>query len=123
MEHTILVVEDDAGIREAISIYLQAQGYTVLQASNGVEGLKVADTSDIHLAVVDIMMPEMDGITMVSELRKKYDFPVIFLSAKSEELDKINGLTIGADDYLTKPLPPWNWWPESRPICAGTSRF
>lgn len=104
MEHTILVAEDDAGIREAISIYLQAQGYEVLQASNGLEGLKVADNNELHLAVVDIMMPEMDGITMVSELRKKYDFPIIFLSAKSEELDKINGLTIGADDYLTKPF-------------------
>lgn len=104
MEHTILVAEDEAGIREAISIYLKSQGYNILQASNGLEGLDLISRNDVHLAVVDIMMPEMDGITMVTELRKKYDFPVIFLSAKSEELDKINGLMIGADDYLTKPF-------------------
>lgn len=104
MEHTILIAEDEAGIREAISIYLRSQGYSVLQAENGVQGLKLIRENEIHLAIVDIMMPEMDGITMVTELRKDYDFPVIFLSAKSEELDKINGLMIGADDYLTKPF-------------------
>ncbi len=104
MEHTILVAEDEPGIREAIGIYLRSQGYTVLQAENGIQGLHLIRENDVHLAVVDIMMPEMDGITMVTELRKNYDFPVIFLSAKSEELDKINGLMIGADDYLTKPF-------------------
>ncbi len=104
MEHTILVAEDEPGIREAIGIYLKSQGYTVLQAENGIQGLHLIRENDVHLAVVDIMMPEMDGITMVTELRKNYDFPVIFLSAKSEELDKINGLMIGADDYLTTPF-------------------
>lgn len=104
MEHTILVCEDEQGIREAISIYLQSQGYHVKQAENGQQGLEIVNTNEIHLAVVDIMMPVMDGLTMVSEIRKKYDFPIIFLSAKSEELDKINGLMIGADDYLTKPF-------------------
>ncbi|WP_289220351.1 response regulator transcription factor [Ileibacterium valens] len=104
MEHTILVAEDEPGIREAIGIYLKSQGYTVLQAENGIQGLHLIRENDVHLAVVDIMMPEMDGITMVTELRKNYDFPVIFLSAKSEELDKINCLMIGADDYLTKPF-------------------
>lgn len=104
MEHTILVCEDEAGIREAISIYLQSQGYKVLQAENGLQGLEIVRGNDIHLAVVDVMMPVMDGITMVTEIRKKYDFPIIILSAKSEELDKINGLMIGADDYMTKPF-------------------
>lgn len=104
MEHLILVAEDEAGIREAITIYLKSQGYQVLQAENGQQGLDLIEKNDVHLAVVDIMMPVMDGITMVTELRKKHDFPVIFLSAKSEELDKINGLMIGADDYLTKPF-------------------
>lgn len=104
MEHTILVCEDEAGIREAISIYLQSQGYQVLQAENGKEGLEIVQHNDIHLAVVDVMMPVMDGITMISEIRKQYDFPIIILSAKGEELDKINGLMIGADDYMTKPF-------------------
>lgn len=104
MDHTILVCEDEAGIREAISIYLQTQGYKVLQAANGREGLDIVKSNEIHLAIVDIMMPVMDGITMVTEIRKEYDFPIIFLSAKSEELDKINGLTLGADDYMTKPF-------------------
>lgn len=104
MEHTVLVVEDEQGIREAIGIYLRNQGYHVLLAANGKEGLDLARTNDIHCAVVDIMMPVMNGTDMVMELRKDYDFPVIFLSAKSEDIDKINGLMIGADDYMTKPF-------------------
>lgn len=104
MEHTILVVEDEKGIRETVSIFLKNQGYQVLQAENGKEGLRLMEEHEIHLAVVDIMMPVMDGITMTMELRKKYDFPVIFLSAKSEDMDKITGLNLGADDYVTKPF-------------------
>lgn len=104
MEHTILVVEDEKGIRETVSIFLKNQGYQVLQAENGKEGLALMEKHEIHLAVVDIMMPVMDGITMTMELRKKYDFPVIFLSAKSEDMDKITGLNLGADDYVTKPF-------------------
>lgn len=104
MEHKILVVEDEQGIREAIAIYLKNQGYQVVLAENGREGLACLQQNDIHLAIVDIMMPVMDGITMTMELRKTYDFPVIFLSAKSEDIDKINGLNIGADDYVTKPF-------------------
>lgn len=104
MEHKILVVEDEQGIREAIAIYLKNQGYKVLTAQNGKEGLDVITENDIHLAVVDIMMPIMDGITMVLKVREKYDFPIIFLSAKSEDIDKITGLNIGADDYITKPF-------------------
>lgn len=102
----VLVVEDDKEILEGISIYLKNQGYTVFKASNGVEGLKMIEEEEIHLAIVDIMMPRMDGITMTLKLREKYEFPVIMLTAKSEEIDKVTGLNIGADDYMTKPFTP-----------------
>ena len=105
MNH-VLVVEDDKEIREGVEIYLKSQGYEVFQAADGVEGLEVIEKEDIHLAIVDIMMPRMDGISMVVKLKEKYDFPVIFLSAKSEEVDKIMGLNMGADDYVTKPFTP-----------------
>ena len=105
MNH-VLVVEDDKEIREGVEIYLKSQGYEVFQAADSVEGLEVIEKEDIHLAIVDIMMPRMDGISMVVKLREKYDFPVIFLSAKSEEVDKIMGLNMGADDYVTKPFTP-----------------
>ena len=101
----ILIVEDDKEIREGIEIYLKNQGYTVFQAQDGIEGLAVIESEDIHLAIVDVMMPRMDGITMMMKVREKgYEFPVIMLSAKSEEVDKIMGLNMGADDYVTKPF-------------------
>ena len=106
MESIILVVEDDAEIRQGIGIYLKNQGYTVLEAADGAQGLAIIRSQTVHLAIVDIMMPVMDGITMVMQLRQDYDFPVIFLSAKSEDIDKITGLNIGADDYVTKPFVP-----------------
>ena len=102
----ILIVEDDKEIREGVEIYLRSQGYEVFQAADGVEGLKVLEREEIHLAIVDIMMPRMDGIQMTMKLREKYDFPVIMLSAKSEEVDKITGLNLGADDDVTKPFTP-----------------
>ena len=102
----VLVVEDDKEIREGVQIYLQSQGYQVFQAADGVEGLEILEKEEIHLAIVDIMMPRMDGIRMTMKLREKYDFPVIMLSAKSEEVDKVMGLNIGADDYVTKPFTP-----------------
>lgn len=105
MNH-VLIVEDDKEIREGIEIYLKNQGYHVFQAANGVEGLEIIDKEEIHLAIVDVMMPRMDGITMTMKLRGKHDFPIIMLSAKSEEVDKITGLNIGADDYVTKPFTP-----------------
>ncbi len=106
-KYRILVVEDDKEIREGIEIYLKNQGYEVFQAANGAEGLKVIEREEIHLAIVDIMMPVMDGVTMLMKLRAQdQDFPVIMLSAKSEEVDKIMGLNMGADDYVTKPFTP-----------------
>ena len=106
-KYHVLVVEDDKEIREGIEIYLRNQGYEVYEAANGAEGLKVVEREEIHLAIVDIMMPVMDGVTMLMKLRSmNYEFPVIMLSAKSEEVDKIMGLNMGADDYVTKPFTP-----------------
>lgn len=106
MAYHVLVVEDDKEILEGVCIYLKNQGYVVFKASNGYEGLECIAKEEIHLAIVDIMMPKMDGITMTLKLRESYDFPVIFLTAKSEEIDKVAGLNIGADDYITKPFAP-----------------
>ncbi len=101
----ILIVEDDKEIRDGIEIYLRNQGYVVYQAADGVEGLKQIEEQEIHLAIVDVMMPRMDGIAMMMAVRERgYEFPVIMLSAKSEEVDKIMGLNMGADDYVTKPF-------------------
>jgi len=105
-KYQVLIVEDDAGIRDGIEIYLKTQDYEVFKAKDGIEGLEIVRNHKIHLAIIDVMMPRMDGIRMVMELRKEYDFPVIMLSAKSEEVDKIMGLNMGADDYITKPFQP-----------------
>ncbi len=102
----VLVVEDDEQIRDGIEIYLKSQGYEVSKAADGIEGLEILKEREVHLAIIDVMMPRMDGIHMVMRLRKEYDFPVIMLSAKSEEVDKIMGLNMGADDYVTKPFQP-----------------
>lgn len=105
-KYNVLIVEDDKEIRDGIEIFLKSQNYNVYKAADGIEGLAVIEAHEIHLAIVDIMMPRMDGITMTVQLRQKYDFPVIMLSAKSEETDKVIGLNIGADDYVTKPFTP-----------------
>ncbi len=105
-EYNILIVEDDEDIRTGVERYLLSQGYHVYQAADGRAGLQIIETTEIHLAIVDIMMPVMDGITMVMQLRQRWEFPVIMLSAKSEEMDKVMGLNIGADDYITKPFLP-----------------
>lgn len=106
-KYCILLVEDDVEIRNGIEIYLKNQGYDVIKAGNGEEGLKALEGATVHLAILDIMMPVMDGITMLMKLReKKYEFPVLMLTAKSEEVDKIMGLNMGADDYITKPFTP-----------------
>ena len=103
MNHTILIVEDEKGIRETLAIFLRNQGYSVIQAINGKDALEKV-TKEVHLAIVDIMMPVMDGIEFTLKVREQYDFPIIFLSAKSGDIDKINGLNVGADDYVTKPF-------------------
>ena len=105
-KYNILIVEDDKEIRDGIEIFLRSQNYDVWKAADGIEGLEIIKQQEIHLAIVDIMMPRMDGVTMTLKLREKYEFPVIMLSAKSEETDKVIGLNIGADDYVTKPFTP-----------------
>ena len=105
-KYNILIVEDDKEIRDGIEIFLRSQNYDVWKAADGIEGLEIINQQEIHLAIVDIMMPRMDGVTMTLKLREKYEFPVIMLSAKSEETDKVIGLNIGADDYVTKPSTP-----------------
>lgn len=105
-QDNILIVEDEIEIAKAIEIYLKSQDYNVFIANNGLAGLNIIEQYDIHLAIVDIMMPVMDGIEMTMKVRENHDFPIIFLSAKSEDIDKITGLNIGGDDYVTKPFVP-----------------
>ena len=102
----VLVCDDDKAILKSIAIYLKQEGYEVLEAENGAEAVALADRYDIRCAVIDIMMPVVDGITAVLKIREKHNFPIIFLSAKSEDTDKIAGLGFGADDYVTKPFNP-----------------
>ncbi len=102
----ILVCDDDREIVEAITIYLEKEGYTVIAAYNGKEALDTLRREQVQLIILDIMMPEMDGIEALLRLREYSSIPVILLSAKSEDADKINGLNVGADDYITKPFNP-----------------
>ena len=102
----ILICDDDKDIAEAISIYLQNEGYTTLAAYNGRQALSVLEQNEIHLIIMDVMMPEMDGLRATMEIRKERNIPIIMLSAKSEDTDKILGLNMGADDYITKPFNP-----------------
>ena len=105
--YNILVVDDDKEIVNAIEIYLSKEGYNVLKAYNGLEALKVVEKNkDIHLIILDIMMPKLDGISTANLIRKDKAIPIIMLSAKSEDYDKIAGLNNGADDYITKPFNP-----------------
>lgn len=102
----ILVCDDDREIVEAITIYLEKEGYSVVAAYNGKEALKALQNQQVQLIILDIMMPEMDGIQALLKLREYSSIPVILLSAKSEDADKIKGLNVGADDYITKPFNP-----------------
>ena len=104
--YNVLVCDDDKDIVEAISIYLETAGYGVVKAYDGFEALDKLKKEDIHLVIIDIMMPNMDGIMATRKIREISQVPVIFLSAKSEDADKILGLDIGADDYVTKPFNP-----------------
>ncbi len=104
--YNILVCDDEKDIRNALQIYLTAEGYQVLQAENGQAALDILRENEVHLVLMDIMMPQLDGMTATSKLRELYNIPVILLTAKSEDMDKILGLTVGADDYITKPFNP-----------------
>jgi len=102
----ILVCDDDKAIVDAIGIYLENEGYQILKAFNGEEALQLMEENEVHLIIMDIMMPKMDGITATMKIREAIKIPLIMLSAKSEDYDKILGLNIGADDYITKPFNP-----------------
>ena len=104
--YRVLVCDDEKDIVSAISIYLKSDGYDVVTAHNGIEAVEIVRQQEIHLVLLDIMMPEMDGIEAMVEIRKISNVPVILLTAKSEDTDKVLGLTVGADDYVTKPFNP-----------------
>lgn len=106
MGMNILVCDDQQEIVEAIEIYLKNEGYEIFKAYDGQEALEVLDRETIHLIIMDVMMPKMDGIRATLKIRESWNIPVIMLSAKSEDTDKIMGLNIGADDYVTKPFNP-----------------
>ena len=102
----ILVCDDDKEIAGAIEIYLRNEGYTVFKAYDGVEALNFARNQQLHLIIMDVMMPKMDGVQATMKIREEKNIPIIMLSAKSEDYDKITGLNVGADDYITKPFNP-----------------
>jgi len=104
--YNILICDDDRDIVAALEIYLKAEGYQTFAAYNGREAMEVAARETIHLALMDIMMPGLDGLSATVQLREQYNFPIILLTAKSEDSDKVLGLTLGADDYVTKPFRP-----------------
>ncbi|MBR4116953.1 MAG: response regulator transcription factor [Clostridia bacterium] len=104
--YNILVCDDEKDIVSALEIYLKTEGYNIFKAYNGKEALEILEKSEIHLVLMDIMMPVCDGVTATARLREKSNVPVIFLSAKGEDTDKILGLNVGADDYVTKPFNP-----------------
>ena len=104
--YRILVCDDDKEIVEAIEIYLSQEGYEVLKAYDGMQALQVLEKEEVHLLIMDVMMPRLDGIRATLKIREKSSIPIIILSAKSEDVDKILGLNIGADDYVTKPFNP-----------------
>lgn len=104
--YSILVCDDDKEIVNAIEIYLEKEGYKIYKANNGKEALNIINKEEIHLVILDIMMPELDGISVAENIREDKAIPIIMLSAKSEDYDKIKGLNVGADDYITKPFNP-----------------
>lgn len=106
IKETILVVDDEKEIRNLIGIYLENEGYRVLKAENGLEAIEILESEEIHLIILDVMMPKMDGIEACMKIRESRNMPIIMLSAKSEDMDKILGLTTGADDYISKPFNP-----------------
>nr|WP_213535517.1 response regulator transcription factor [Paenibacillus sp. J45TS6] len=104
--NTVLVVDDDPEIRDVIHIYLRNEGYHVIEASDGIDALNVVRTTPVHLVILDVMMPRMDGFQACMKIREISNIPIIMLSVKEEDIDKITGLTTGADDYMIKPFNP-----------------
>jgi len=106
MPANILVVDDEQSIADLIEVYLKNEDYDVFKFYNGRDALQCVENQDIDLAILDVMLPDVDGFSICQQIREKYNFPVIMLTAKGEEIDKITGLTLGADDYITKPFRP-----------------
>ena len=106
MAQTILVVDDEREIADLVEVYLKNEGYTVFKAYTAAEALKIVNTETLSLAILDVMLPDMDGLTLCQTIREAHFFPILILSAKGEDMDKILGLTLGADDYITKPFSP-----------------
>ncbi|MGY3766176.1 response regulator transcription factor [Vagococcus vulneris] len=106
MNEKILVVDDDEDIRQAVAIYLKQENYQVLEAADGIEALDILGNQSVHLIILDVMMPNLDGIVTAYRIREKANVPILMLSAKGEDVDKVYGLQVGADDYLTKPFNP-----------------
>ena len=104
--YNILICDDEKDIVSAIEIYLKTAGYSVYKAYNGMEAIDIVNNNDIQLVLMDVMMPQMDGITAMAKIRENSNVPVIMLTAKSEDTDKVLGLEVGADDYVTKPFNP-----------------
>lgn len=103
---SILIVDDEAEIADLIEIHLEKEGYRVVKAADGEEAVHIIETQPIDLVVLDIMMPKMDGYEVTRQIRAKHHMPIIFLSAKTSDFDKVTGLVLGADDYMTKPFTP-----------------
>ena len=106
MKNKILIVDDDNEIRNLLEIYLSNEGFDIVKANDGQEALDIVEKEDIRLIVLDVMMPKLDGIEVCKRIRHKLNIPILMLSAKSEDMDKINGIMTGADDYMTKPFNP-----------------
>lgn len=104
--YNVLICDDDVAILDSVGIYLKLEGYNVIRAENGIQAIKAAAENELHCIILDIMMPQMDGLNATLRLREKRNIPIILLSAKSEDTDKITGLSFGADDYVTKPFNP-----------------
>ena len=106
MNETVLIVDDEKEIADLIEVYLKNDGYTVYKFYNGMDALKCIEETKLDLAVIDVMLPDIDGFRICQKIREKFYYPIIILTAKTEDGDKIMGLTIGADDYITKPFNP-----------------
>jgi len=128
MDARILVVDDEPEIADLVEVYLKSEGCTVFKCGTGTEALAVVRNQALDLAILDVMLPDISGFTLCGEIRKEHHFPVLMLTAKAEDMDKITGLTIGADDYITKPFNPLELMARvtlllrpTRPATAGTS--
>ena len=106
MSNHILIVDDEKEIADLLELYLQNEGYEIHKCYDGTQALQVVETQPLDLAILDVMLPDVDGFTICRKIREKYNYPIIMLTAKVEDIDKIRGLTIGADDYMTKPFNP-----------------